>query len=105
MRRIPIKNLNEQKLLHFVQSFRNQYAFLISKETYEFLKDKAEQSSGSELNFVTSYGDTISLTTIRFGVFCDKFYILENITANNNLLYGYSNWTDSAKKQIVIEAE
>lgn len=106
MREIRIKNLNVQELVHIVNGLKKEYTFLIEKELYTLFKSKAEVISeeGRMMSFITWYGAPKYpiKTYIKFKVFCEEFYIIESITVDRNLIYGYSQWKDSANKQFVI---
>ncbi|MBR6504355.1 MAG: hypothetical protein IKT41_01320 [Clostridia bacterium] len=105
MREIRIENLNVQNLIHVVSAEKEASIFLIRRREYAFFMEQAAMTNEMKMNFITWYGKNPIKTDIKFKTFCDEFYLIESITVENNLIYGYSWSTDLYKNQIVIEAE
>lgn len=104
MRRIRIESLKAENLVYVVVAFKSNSMFLIDTKAYEGLAKTATSSNGMRMSFMTEQGDLAIETVIKFKEFCDSFYRIENITVNDNLIYGYSPWKDT-DDQIVVGAE
>lgn len=103
MREIRIKNV--QDLFCVVIGLKSKCNFLIGKKLYEYLDDNATTSKNLEMIFTTKYGDVSIAIVVKFNYFCKAYYRLESVAVENNLVYGYSQYVDNSKEQVVIDAE
>ena len=108
MREMRIKNLKAENLVHIVVSIKSDTMLLVSKKLYVGLTKEAKAcsmvASETEMNFTTVYGNETLKTVVKFKMFCDQYYRVEEVRVNEKVVYGFSRW-NYAGEQIAMDAE
>lgn len=103
MRKIRVKNLTPEILVHIIVAAKSYSCFFIEKKLYEKMILEATEMN-ERLHFTTTYGDFTIVTAVKCIPFCDQYYKIDCVSLNDVLLYAYSQYR-TGEEQICIDAE